>query len=222
LVYSFSHPLFHSSSSSSRIKLDREDKARADAFQKRLDTMQSIGRRFETEGAGAKEREVNERNERRLREEIREKNEVEERKERKKLEDRQHRTQCISAENYRIIQERALQKDGALRDSAAMKARFESEYQESREAEARKAEHRRLQALELKRGLDVQIAEKRFSEGDSAKNALNSREIELNKVTNIVLCSAIMCISFFFHFNFSSYAFFGCCLVVAVEEDRKR
>eukprot|EP00603_Paraphysomonas_imperforata_P002022 CAMPEP_0114427420 /NCGR_PEP_ID=MMETSP0103-20121206/8339_1 /TAXON_ID=37642 ORGANISM="Paraphysomonas imperforata, Strain PA2" /NCGR_SAMPLE_ID=MMETSP0103 /ASSEMBLY_ACC=CAM_ASM_000201 /LENGTH=505 /DNA_ID=CAMNT_0001596481 /DNA_START=125 /DNA_END=1642 /DNA_ORIENTATION=+ len=164
-----------------RIKLEKEDKARADAFQKRMDAMQSIGKRFETEGAGAKERKINEQNERRLQEEIREKNAIEELKERKKIEDRQSRTQSISAENYRIMQERALKKEHALRDSAAMKARFEKEYMESKEAEARKEEHRRLKAMELKRGLDVQIAEKRFSEGDSAKNALNSREIELNK-----------------------------------------
>ena len=170
-----------------RIKLDKEDKARADAFQKRLDTMQSIGRRFETEGAGAQERAVNDRNERRLREEMREKNEIEERRERKKLEDREKRTQVISAENFRIMQERALKKEHAMKDSADMKARFESEYLDSKEAELRKVEHRRLKAIELKRGLDVQIAEKKFNEGDSAKNALNSREIELNKVGNIFI-----------------------------------
>lgn len=165
-----------------RIKLEKEDKARADAFQKRMDNMQSIGQRFQTEGAGAKEREINERNERRLQEEIREKNAIAELKEKKKLEERQNRTQSISSENYRIMQERALKKENALKDSAAMKEKFEREYRESKVAEVRKAEHKRLKALELKRGLDVQIAEKKFNEGDSAKNALNSREIELNKV----------------------------------------
>lgn len=144
--------------------------------------MQSIGRRFETEGAGAQERAINDRNERRLQEEVREKNEIEERKEHKKKEERERRTQLISAENFRIMQERAVKKERAMKDSADMKTRFESEYLDSKEAELRKNEHRRLKAMELKRGLDVQIAEKKLNEGDSAKNALNSREIELNKV----------------------------------------
>jgi hypothetical protein len=180
-----------------RIKLDKEDQARASAFQKRLDTMQSIGRRFETEGAGAQEREITDRNERRLREEIREKNAIEERKESKKKEDRDNRTHSISAENFRIMQERALKKEHALNDSAVMKARFEAEYIDSKEAEARKVEHRRLKAMELKRGLDVQIAEKKISEGDSAKNALNSREIELNKVNNYIEPSLLAFLQFY-------------------------
>lgn len=163
--------------------MDKEDQARAEAFQKRLDNMQSIGRRFETEGAGAQERAINDRNERRLQEEMREKNEIEERKENKKKQEREKRTQLIAAENFRIMQERALKKENALKDSANMKAKFENEYKDSKEAEIRNKEHRRLKALELKRGLDEQIAEKKFNEGDSAKNALNSREIELNKVS---------------------------------------
>lgn len=168
-----------------------EDKARAAAFQKRMDAMQSIGQRFETEGAGAKERELSERNELRLRKEVSQRDEAEERKERKKKEERLHRTQSISAENYRIMQERTLKKENALKDSVALKAKFECEYVESKEADARKAEHKRLKALELKRGLDMQIAEKKFNEGDSAKNALNSREIELNKVC---VCACVTCL----------------------------
>jgi len=164
-----------------RNKLEKEDKARAEAFQKRLDTMHSIGKKFETEGAGAKERELNERNERRLKDEIREKNEIEETRERKKNEDRLLRTQAISAENYRIMQLKELKKENALKDSVEMKARFESEYAESKQADARNKEHKRVKALEVKRGLDVQIAEKKYNEGDAARNALNSREIELNK-----------------------------------------
>ena len=164
------------------MKLDQEERERAEAFQKRLDAMQSLGKKFETEGAGAHEREINERNERRLLEEIREKNKAEELIEKKKLEERQRRTQEISLENYRIMQDRAHKKEKMLKESALMKTKFEREYNESMEAEARKMEHKRLKAMELKRGLDDQIAEKRRKDGGAVKNSLNQREIELNKV----------------------------------------
>lgn len=165
-----------------RKKIEREEKARAEAFTKRMETMQRFEAKYATEGAGAKERENAKITEERLQREVQRKMQAEEEKNRKKEMDRKERTRLASEENYRIMQEKEQQRLRAKSESVALKSRFQAELEQSNEEAAKKAAEKKQKAMELKRGLDAQVQYKRQSESTAARNGLNSRERELNKV----------------------------------------
>jgi hypothetical protein len=164
-----------------RQKLDREEQTRAESFNKRLESMNRFAQKYDTDGAGARERSVIERNEERLQMEIHQKIVAEEEAARRKEELAKERRRLVSEDNLKIIQEKERRKNERREESVALKERFASEYSESQEAEGRKAERKRIQAQEIKRGLDVQIEEKKRSQSLEVRNGLTPREIELNK-----------------------------------------
>lgn len=150
--------------------------------------MQRFEAKFATEGAGAKERENNKINEERLQREVQRKCEEEEEISRRKERDRKARIQRAADENFRIMQEKEAQRLIAKTESAALKSKFQSDFEESNMEAANKAMRRREKALELKRGLDEQIAFKRQSQSTESRNGLDSRERALNQV-NYVCCN---------------------------------
>jgi hypothetical protein len=145
--------------------------------------MERFEAKFATEGAGAKERENVKLTEQRLQREVQRKYEAEEEISRKKEHDRKERIRIAADENYRIMQQKEEQRLRAKRESAELKSKFQSEYEESNQEAASKAVSRREKALELKRGLDQQIAHKRQTQSAEARNGLDSRERALNKVS---------------------------------------
>jgi len=115
-------------------KLAREEKAREDAFQKKMDDMQSMGSKYENEGAGKVAREERIAEEQRLLREQKIKEDRDLANEIKKQQDARNRTKLDLTENARQI--------AAKKARAEMEQKSENEYLEkfNRDAEAYKKE----------------------------------------------------------------------------------
>ena len=142
--------------------------------------------KYATEGAGAKERENARINEERLQREVQRKQQAEEEMSRQREMERKERMRVASEENYRIMQQKEEQRLNAKRESINLKLKFQEECNESKQTAAMEASRRRQKALELKRGLDEQVAFKKQHESKEARNGLDSREREMNKVGDVM------------------------------------
>ncbi len=166
-----------------RKKLEREEIARANAFQSRMDAINKIGHSYATKGAGAAEREASRLEEQRMLEAIRQKEiadrEREEAKERKRAADLQLSKQA----NQKLVEQKRQQEEQEREEARRLRERFQKEAQESKEEQRREIEAKKQAAHRMKLKLDEQIAVTNQSKTRGAREGLSEQELKMNWVS---------------------------------------
>eukprot|EP01038_Epipyxis_sp_PR26KG_P007846 gene7846-10653_t len=140
-------------------KLDREALERENAFKKRMENMEFLGNKFESDGAGKVARDERLKMEQLLIKEQKKKEELDLEKERKKVEDAKMRQMLASAENQRLLERKQKEVEEIRRQDLLLKQKFLSDVEAfQRSEEEKKISLREKQAnyrSELSRQLEV-------------------------------------------------------------------
>lgn len=161
-------------------KADREQEARDNAFQKRMDEMAKYGTKFAEEGAGKKEAEARKAEERLLIMEIKRKEDRDEACERKKKQDAKERTRLELMENDRQLREKAEAKKRLAEEEAQFKIRFikeNAEYQQSLKNDRIKDKQKRAAYMAM-----LKEQNEEFQRGDKNLKGCTKHEQQMNKV----------------------------------------
>lgn len=161
-------------------KLRREDEARANAFETRMQKMQIHGLKFATEGAGKKQMEDAKREEERMLKEIARKEQMDSEKERLKILNAKERTRAAQEFNLTVIERKKKEKEEQIEQNRLLQERFMKEAQEAKEMERKALAARKQKASAVAHNLTEQI-EDRIKRSHEDKNSLSVREIQLNK-----------------------------------------
>lgn len=161
-------------------KLEREEIARANAFQSRMDVINKIGHSYATKGAGAAEREASRLEEQRMMEAIRQKEIADREREEAKVRKRTADLQLSKQANQKLVEQKRQQEEREREESKRLRERFQKEAQENTEQQRRGAEARKEAAHQMKLKLDEQIAVSNQSKTRGAREGLSEQELKIN------------------------------------------
>lgn len=157
----------------------KEDLARAQAFQDRMNTLNAFANSYENKVA-AKIYQEAEKGRQLAASQTLEKNRKDDEKERKKIEDRQKSMIQAKEFNQSIIERKRKEQEQDRIDAIMRRKEIEEQAALAKQKEKAAAEQRRAAALEMKAVLDRQISQK--SKQDDATNGLSTIEMNMNKV----------------------------------------
>lgn len=163
-----------------RAKLEREEIARATAFQSRMDALQGFANNYESRvGAKAKQDQVEK--ERAMTNALREKERQDEERERAKAETRRQQSLQSAAFNAELMERKRAAKEAERLESLERRLKLEADVAEEKRREREQAEARKLRMLEMRQNLDAQVA-MRNSFQKLQTSGLSDVELNLNKV----------------------------------------
>jgi hypothetical protein len=163
-----------------RAKLEKEEKARAGAFQVRMDALHASSAQYE-KTAGAKIRLEQQKTEERTMAMVEQKNKADIEAEERKREQRRREILRSTEFNMTLIEGKQKRKDNDRLDAVEQRERLEREVEQQRVAEQAAAQRRRNKQLEIRAALEAQVSAKKNVRRNEF--ALSETEAHLNKVS---------------------------------------
>ncbi len=163
-----------------RLKLEREEHARAHAFQSRMDALSNIANNYESR-VGAKLKQEFADNERNVHLALKEKERQDEEKERVKAETRKQQSMLSAEFNIAMMEKKRQEKERERMESLERRLRLEQELVEQKRKEREAADAKKLRMLEMKANLDRQVSQKNSAKGREL-TGLSDIELNMNKV----------------------------------------
>ncbi len=169
-----------------RLKLDREEAARNNAFKARVDQLSKFSNKYENE-VGQKKREDESRTIAKTNQELEQKDRVTEQSEKLKLDIRKRDTMRNFEYNLNMMEEKRRQKDKSRMEALEARLRMQDSQRVAEDQERKESQEKRMRRLEIKLKLDEQVQQKQqFKTSDVA---LTLAEKEFNKVNNLFYSS---------------------------------
>jgi hypothetical protein len=162
-----------------RAKLEREEIARANAFQARMDSLHNIANNYESR-VGAKLKQDLADNERATQNALEAKELRDAERERVKVETRKQQSLASAEYNIAMMEKKRAAKDKERMESLERRLRLEADIVEAKQKEREVAEARRNKMLEMKRNLDSQVSQKTAKGREQA--GLSDIELHMNMV----------------------------------------
>jgi hypothetical protein len=162
-------------------KLEREEKARANAFQSRIDNLAKIGNSFETTGAGAVAKENARKEEMRMLADIRKKEIADTEREDAKIRKMKASLREAEVSNRALVEQKEVIKAKEREEARRMGEKFQKEAMDNEADKLRVVENRKAAALKLRQNLDEQMAVTRQGQSRTSKEALTDIELKINQ-----------------------------------------
>lgn len=173
-----------------RRKLEEEERARQNAFKTRMSKLENLSRGY-ADGVGQQLEQKKQQEERNTYEALIQKEKQDMERERNKIENRRQNELKNAEYNIRLMEEKRKQKEKERFDALETRQRIERELLESKLQEKAEKEKKKIQFIELKKNLDVQVQLSKQNKLKE-KNYYNDSDSLLNPVSFVVFFSFLL------------------------------
>lgn len=164
-----------------KAKMEREEQARANAFQSRVEALSKIGDSFYTTGAGAIKREAMKREEQMMLDAIQRKEQEDRKKEEMKQRTRSKNLMNAKLANDQLVQQRIRRAQEDREENMRLAEKFKQEALDNSQRIQMEAQKKREAAQRMKDLLDQQVTAKSQTQGRGKKEVLSDIELKLNQ-----------------------------------------
>ncbi len=160
--------------------MEKEEQARAHAFQSRMDALQNIANNYESR-VGAKLKQEQADNEKNIHNALKEKERQDIEKERIKVETRKAQSLASAEYNITMMEKKRQEKERERIEAIERRVKLEAEVAELKRKEREAADAKKLRMLDMKQNLDRQVSAKNSAKGRE-QTGLSDIELNMNKV----------------------------------------